>query len=124
MTQKFILILALSCALVSCKKDEPAEDYRLKYTGSYEATKSTKSFEDDLFAVPIENVIIEIDETSDSLVIVNDVSLTINENGKTGRVIADNQVFDLTIEGDSMRLFTHPDAVGFFVYCYIKGKKK
>jgi len=51
------------------------------------------------------------------------VPLLINEEGSTGWISVDGEVYNLLLENNSLRLTTHPDIVGNFQICYIKGDK-
>ena len=118
---KYISFLLFSLLLVSCGGDEI--DYRDQFLGTYDATKSTRSF-DDSMPLDADDILVEISNSSDSTIIVDGVKLPLKEDGTTGRIIVNDQVYDLSFQNDSLRLFTHPNAIGFFPYCYIKGFKK
>jgi len=120
--KQILILLALILILVSCKKDPidaTSDDYREDYLGTYTATKSTKSFDDDLFATNIEVVIQAIDST-DSMILVNDFVVELLEDGSFG----EGRLQGGFIGADSIRFRDKPFELGIVIPCFIKGIKK
>lgn len=111
---------------MSCNNDlspeEGTGDYREKYVGTYAATKSNVSFEDDMFTTDIE-VLVEIDMNNDSILIINGFAIPISEEGTFGPETIDFNRFEIEFSEESIRMATFPIIPGITTYCYIKGTK-
>jgi len=116
--QKSFLILLLCVIFISCND----EDYREAYIGTYEATKSTRGFDDENFRTEIDNITIELADRG-SAILLNGVELEIEEDGTTGMQIIDGIVYNLSFEGNTFRFQTFPNVLGDVVICFIIGNK-
>ena len=117
--------------LFSCSQDEdpitPEDpsvpvDYRDEFTGEYESTKSSNSFEDILFTTDI-LVTVEKDSLSDTNVVVNGQIIPIDEDGNFGPDFHNGQYFDLMISDGNLRLSINevfPN--GLALPCFILGE--
>lgn len=120
---KSLTFLSLLILLTACKdEDGQSSDYRDTYTGKYSCTKSTTSFEDEMFTTDID-LTVEMDNNQNSNITINGSSLPVSQEGKVERISVDGNVYEVEFRNDSIFVFTHPDAIGFFAYCYIKGPK-
>jgi len=120
MQLKSLTCFTILILLSACNKDDNTSDFRTQYLGNFACTKSSQSFDDKIFVTETD-VIIENDVTQDSVILLNGVPLPINADGSTGRISVEGNIYDLEFKNDSLYLFTHPDAIGLFPYCYIKG---
>ena len=119
MQQRSLMIIFLLILSFACKKEEGKSLFNEAYLGSFNCTKSSISFSDDSRTREIE-LLLEKHENRDSVILVNGVPLPLKSDGTTGRISVEGDIYDLEIRKDSLFLFTHPDAIGFFKYCYIK----
>lgn len=120
----FIFCLSLVCFTTACNEEGGSGDYREEYVGTYSATKSTRSFEDENFRTEIDDIVIELATDTDSLIIFDGVELFLNADGTTGRQNVDSHVYILSLEENSFKLETYEVVPGFAVTCYILGEKK
>lgn len=120
MKYHIFVFFCLGLAIVSCKKD--SLDYREQYVGTYECTKSNRSFEDENFRTDIDDIIIEL--SSDSTISLDGTDLLLNADGTTGFQTVDGYVYNLTFEGNSFKLQTYRDVIGLAVGCFIIGERK
>ena len=101
------------------------EDYRELYIGTYDCTKSNRSFEDDMFTTDIV-VEVSLDTLSDNSVIVNNLTFHIDENGQFGPMaLEENSLYELDLSNDRLRYSSKgfiPN--GIILPCYIKGVKR
>lgn len=113
--------LAIPCFIKGKKR---ALDYRLPYVGIYDCTKSNTSFDDDMFTTDLE-VVVEIDPTMDSLIIVNDIKIPLELNGIFGLEEFEGSYYDLIFCEGMIRLSINEIfPFGIAIPCYIKGKKR
>ena len=115
------LILIFALCLISCSSE--TVDYREDYVGVYECKKSNRSFNDPL-AVIADDITIESDTNSDSIIVMNGVKLMISGEGETGLVTTPTDIYSLSISGDSLKFMTYPNVLGDVALCFISGQKK
>ena len=121
MIVRTLLLLAFSLAITSCGDDTENGEYREEYAGTYNGTKSNRSFEDDMFTTDIE-IVVTVHPDVDSLLIVNDLNVPISETG-TYQGNFEGNFFDLKFEDGSLKMVTFPDFIGITISCYIQGEK-
>lgn len=120
-----IFTILVVCA--SCSKDDEVTtptDYRESFIGIYDCTKSSKSFDDDLFTTDIV-VTIEIDSSTLTSLKINDQSIPVDDDGVFGPDYHNGQYYDLKITDDNLRLSINevfPN--GLALPCFIKGVKR
>jgi len=125
MKTKIYFILSLLIALSSCGDDPVlSSDYRDQYVGTYECTKSSRSFEDMLFRTEIADIIIAIPANTDSIITLDGIELSILEDGTTGQITYDGSLWDLFFEDATLKMKTAPLINGLAAPCYIVGEKK
>ena len=119
------ILLLLVFSVTSCGKNDdnpvksdPVNDYRDVYTGTYDATKSTRSFEDDIFAMDIE-VTVQVSSEGDSLILINDFEVVVNDDGTL-----EDGVLAGAFIGDSIKFYNRPIVNGISLPCFIKGVKQ
>ncbi len=122
MTKYLFLAWMLMIALVSCNDDTlEANDYRQEYIGTYSATKSTESF-DSVFRTDIDDIIVS--SKGDSIIIIDEIELTLDADGTTGQQLVDGVFYNLSFEDNELNMLTYPDILGDAVGCYISGVKQ
>ena len=87
MTRLFYLLLVsvFTLFITACSDSESTseEDFREQWVGTYEGTKSNRSFEDTMFTTEVEFEVV-IDEASENGLIVNGINFPIDEDGSFG----------------------------------------
>jgi len=105
--------------------DDPiVDDYRVKFIGTYDCIKSNKSFEDTETTTDIEVVVI-LDSLSTNSLIVNDITIPVDENGRLETAQIDGDNHDLTLTDNKIRWEINvyfPEGIAF--PCFIQGEKK
>lgn len=130
MKHLLLTLMALLVTLASCNKEdenpiiEPNADYRTQFVGIYDCTKSSTSFDDDMFTTDIE-IEVKIDSTMDSLVIVNDIKIPVDLDGRFGLEEYGGSYYDLDLSDDKIRLsIDEIFPFGLAIPCYIQGEKR
>jgi len=121
----YVSLVLAAVALLSCGKSEIVfDDYREEFIGTYDCTKSNRSFEDENF---IDTIVVEVelDSLSENSVIVNDITIPIDENGRFERGNVGNDWHDLDLAEDRLRWEVNVYfPLGIALPCYIKGEKR
>jgi len=117
------LIVFLLC---SCGDDaampKPA-DYRENYTGTYDCTKSSRGFDDDQFTTDI-TVEVVLDSLSTNSVIIDGVTIPIDEEGRFELGSIDGDNYDVDLSDDKIRMEINVYfPLGIALPCYIQGEK-
>lgn len=118
MKYNYVILFCLLTLAISCKKnDQSFDDYRQEYIGTYDCTKSNKSF-DDPFQTDIK-VTVLIDSTDVTHILVNEVAVMLLDDGTFGE-----GPFEGGIEGDFIKFSHRPIINGLVLPCYIQGRKE
>jgi len=127
---KFLLViltifsLAVFTACGGDDDDPVSDDYRVEFIGTYDCTKSNRSFEDTEFTTDIEVVVI-LDSLSTNSIIVNDVTIPVDENGRFETAQIDGDNHDITFTDGKIRWEINVFfPLGLALPCYIQGEKK
>ncbi len=119
----FFFISLFSLVMISCSSEI---DYREQWVGTYEGTKSNRSFEDTMFITDVSfEVVIDLD--SEDGLIVNGINFPISEDGTFGPDFLDGggNNYELSISGDELRLSSFGSIPeGIVLPCFIKATKQ
>jgi len=122
----YLFILVASLVISSCGGDnESMEDYREKWVGSYEGTKSNTSLDDTVMTTPI-SFDVMIDEDSSDGLIINGITFPISEQGIYGPEFLDDGIYNytVTIDGERLTLESYGSIPnGIILPCFIKVTK-
>lgn len=124
----FFSILATTILFSACGDvglEEFPADYRVKWVGSYEGTKSNTSFDDDMFVTDL-SFEVRLDPDSDDGLFVKDILLPVSEDGTFGPDVMNGGFtnYELTIEDDELRLSSFANFPnGIALPCFIKARK-
>ena len=123
-----LFLLMFSITFVACGGDDEPDfefdDYREAWVGTYDCTKSTVSFEDNLFTTDIE-VIVGLDTTASNLLLFNGQRIPVDEDGQFGLEEFEGSYYDLTLTDDRIMLTINEIfPLGDAIPCYIQGEKR
>jgi len=117
-----LLLLMASLTFIACGSD--FDDYREAWVGTYNGTKSSRSFDDTMFTTDIE-VTVALDTTGTNLLLINGQSVPVDENGQFGLEEYEGTYYDLTLTDDRIRLSINEIfPFGIALPCYIQGEKQ
>lgn len=114
-----ILLFVFAVTIISCGDDDPSEN-REDWVGTYEGTKSNRSFDDDMFTT---DITFTVELKNDSLLIINDLEVPISDDG-TFQGAHEGTSFDVEFSNGSVKMRTTPIVIGLASSCYIKGDKQ
>ncbi len=130
---KVFLFISVISLITSCTKDKSEVlDYREKFLGTYECTKNGREGRIDSIVCVDTLIQLRITGIDDSLIIILDEKIKIDNNGKFGKDLNDNciqypisnyRVFCGEIDGDSIKFFVYQGGLGSFYDYKYYGKK-
>ena len=130
---KVFLFISVIFLITSCNKDESkVPDYREKFLGTYECMKSGREGCIDSLIYIDTLIQFKITSIDDSLIIVLDEEIKIENNGEFGKdlnsdciqyPIPDYRVFCGKIENDSIKFSVYQGGLGCFSDYQYYGKK-
>lgn len=124
-TIKVFLLIGTSILLWNCSDSEPEGDFREQWVGTYEGTKSNRSFVDNVFTTPI-SFDVSIDESAVDHIIVNGISFEVDDDGNYGPDFLDGGsiIYTLRINDGELRLESNViNVVGLALPCFIIANK-
>lgn len=119
-----LFLVMFFMTFVACGGDDESDDYRDVWVGTYDSTKSSRSFEDTMFTTDIE-VVVALDTTASNLLLINGQRVPVDENGQFGLEVFEGSYYDLNLTEDRIRLSINeifPN--GLAIPCYIQGDKR
>ncbi len=134
MLRTIIISLAVSFLVISCSNPEITMetemnsdlDYRAQWVGTYEGTKSNRSFDDTMFITEV-SFEVTIDSESDDGLIVNGTSFPVDEEGNYGPDFLDEGqiIYTLRIDEDGeLKLESNVvNVLGLALPCFIIANK-
>ena len=125
-TTRILFLIIFSVSFVACGGEDPSgfDDYREAWVGTYDCTKSTVSFEDNLFTTDIE-VAVELDSTSSNLLLINGQRIPVDEDGQFGLEEFEGGYYVLILTNDRISLTINEIfPLGDAIPCYIQGDKR
>jgi len=125
--------LIISVLVVSCSPETSVEmdtntglDYRTAWVGTYEGTKSNRSFDDTMFTTDV-SFEVTIDTESEDGLIVNGINFPVDEEGNYGPDFLDEGqvIYTLRIDGEGVLKLESDvvDVLGQAAPCFIIASK-